>query len=165
MRLSFAALALLLLGSASAWSQQPGRNSYFAPEPPTPGNLQDNGFESDPAVYEVDRGNEYVADDSGALQTAHGMQDPEGIGAGVPTTPRDAYGLLLSACKETNPVMFLIPKALRPHVAVFYAYARAIDDIADNPALGSNDKVARLDAFANALHNGSRDPALAKAER
>jgi 2-oxoisovalerate dehydrogenase E1 component beta subunit len=30
----------------------------------------------------------------------------------MPSNPRDAYGLLLSACKETNPVMFLIPKAL-----------------------------------------------------
>jgi 2-oxoisovalerate dehydrogenase E1 component beta subunit len=30
----------------------------------------------------------------------------------MPSTPYDAYGLMLSACKETNPVMFLIPKAL-----------------------------------------------------
>jgi 2-oxoisovalerate dehydrogenase E1 component beta subunit len=30
----------------------------------------------------------------------------------MPSTPLDAYGLLLSACKEQNPVMFLIPKAL-----------------------------------------------------
>ncbi len=30
----------------------------------------------------------------------------------MPSTPRDAYGLMLSACRETNPVMFLIPKAL-----------------------------------------------------
>ncbi len=30
----------------------------------------------------------------------------------MPSTPLDAYGLLMSACKETNPVMFLIPKAL-----------------------------------------------------
>ncbi len=30
----------------------------------------------------------------------------------MPSTPLDAYGLLLSACKETNPVMFLVPKAL-----------------------------------------------------
>lgn len=30
----------------------------------------------------------------------------------MPSTPLDAYGLLLSACKETNPVLFLIPKAL-----------------------------------------------------
>jgi len=30
----------------------------------------------------------------------------------MPSTPRDAYGLLLSACREQNPVMFLIPKAL-----------------------------------------------------
>lgn len=30
----------------------------------------------------------------------------------MPSTPLDAYGLLLSACREQNPVMFLIPKAL-----------------------------------------------------
>ncbi len=30
----------------------------------------------------------------------------------MPSNPLDAYGLLLSACKEQNPVMFLIPKAL-----------------------------------------------------
>ncbi len=30
----------------------------------------------------------------------------------MPSNPLDAYGLLLSACKEENPVMFLIPKAL-----------------------------------------------------
>ena len=65
---------------------------------------------------------------------------------------------------ENFPVgSFLIPRALRPHVAVFYAYARAIDDIADNPALGSHDKITRLDAFADALVNGSSDPALSKA--
>ncbi|MFT3706245.1 MAG: transketolase C-terminal domain-containing protein [Archangium sp.] len=30
----------------------------------------------------------------------------------MPSNPLDAYGLLIAACKETNPVMFLIPKAL-----------------------------------------------------
>jgi 2-oxoisovalerate dehydrogenase E1 component beta subunit len=30
----------------------------------------------------------------------------------MPSTPLDAYGLLLAACKELNPVMFLMPKAL-----------------------------------------------------
>ncbi len=30
----------------------------------------------------------------------------------MPSTSLDAYGLMLSACKEQNPVMFLIPKAL-----------------------------------------------------
>lgn len=30
----------------------------------------------------------------------------------MPSTPLDAYGLMLSACQEQNPVMFLIPKAL-----------------------------------------------------
>lgn len=30
----------------------------------------------------------------------------------MPSTPYDTYGLLLAACREQNPVMFLIPKAL-----------------------------------------------------
>jgi 2-oxoisovalerate dehydrogenase E1 component beta subunit len=30
----------------------------------------------------------------------------------MPSTPFDAYGLMLAACREQNPVMFLIPKAL-----------------------------------------------------
>ena len=30
----------------------------------------------------------------------------------MPSTPRDAYGLLLSAIQDPNPVMFLMPKAL-----------------------------------------------------
>jgi squalene synthase HpnC len=46
---------------------------------------------------------------------------------------------------------FLLPKALRPHVAVFYAFARAIDDIADNPKLSPEEKLARLTAFEEAV--------------
>ena len=46
---------------------------------------------------------------------------------------------------------WLLPAALRPHVAAFYAFVRAADDIGDNPALAADDKIARLDAFAHAL--------------
>jgi hydroxysqualene synthase len=46
---------------------------------------------------------------------------------------------------------WLLPAALRPHVAAFYAFVRAADDIGDNPALAPDDKVARLDAFERAL--------------
>jgi squalene synthase HpnC len=53
---------------------------------------------------------------------------------------------------ENFPVgSFLLPKRLRPHVAAYYAFARAIDDIADNPALSANDKILRLKAFDAAL--------------
>ena len=65
---------------------------------------------------------------------------------------------------ENFPVgSFLLPKRLRPKVALFYAYARAIDDIADNPALDPEDKVARLDGFDCALLGETDDPAYAKA--
>src|SRR3546814_14702863 len=53
---------------------------------------------------------------------------------------------------ENFPVgSFLLPPRLRPHVATFYAYARAIDDIADNPHLSPEEKLARPDGFAAAL--------------
>ncbi len=56
---------------------------------------------------------------------------------------------------ENFPVgSFLLPARLRPHVARFYAYARAIDDIADNPKLEPQDKIARLTGFAEAIEGG-----------
>ena len=62
------------------------------------------------------------------------------------------------AADENFPVgSFLLPKALRPHVACFYAFARAIDDVADNPELSDEEKIRRLDAFDRALQ-GDREP-------
>ncbi len=45
----------------------------------------------------------------------------------------------------------LLPARLRPHVARFYAFARAADDIADTPALDPDDKIRRLDLFEAGL--------------
>lgn len=60
------------------------------------------------------------------------------------------------AAYENFPVgSFLLPARARPHVAVFYRYARAIDDIADNAGLGSADKIERLNGFAAALQGES----------
>lgn len=57
---------------------------------------------------------------------------------------------------ENFPVgSFLLPAKLRPHVAKYYAFARAVDDIADNPELTPEDKIARLDAFDAALNGKS----------
>jgi hydroxysqualene synthase len=68
---------------------------------------------------------------------------------------------------ENFPVgSWLLPSALRPHVALFYAFARAIDDIADNPALPPAEKVRRLDGYAAAILGRAPDaPAYAKAHR
>ncbi|MGE0213921.1 MAG: squalene synthase HpnC [Parvibaculaceae bacterium] len=67
---------------------------------------------------------------------------------------------------ENFPVgSFLIARRLRPHVAAYYAFARAIDDIADNPALSPDEKVTRLDAMDRAVRgeHGQGNPAFAKA--
>ena len=61
--------------------------------------------------------------------------------------------------------MFL-PKRLRRHVAIFYAFARAADDIADSPNLPSCEKIYRLESFQNALLGNTdidRDAACPKA--
>jgi len=53
---------------------------------------------------------------------------------------------------ENFPVgSLLLPAGLRPHVKAFYAFVRAADDVADNPALAAADKVARLARFGAAL--------------
>jgi hypothetical protein len=68
---------------------------------------------------------------------------------------------------ENFPVgSWLLPARLRPHVAKFYAFARAIDDIADNPKLTPEDKIRRLDRFEDAITGRkTEDPALVTAHR
>ncbi|MCP5364554.1 MAG: squalene synthase HpnC [Hyphomicrobiales bacterium] len=70
------------------------------------------------------------------------------------------------AAYENFPVgSWLLPRGLRPVVAVFYQYARAIDDIADNPSLPPEEKVRRLDGFARVIQ-GAEDvgPGYEKAQ-
>lgn len=82
--------------------------------------------------------------------TANMAETPSGKGAG----------------DENFPVgSFLLPAALRPHVATYYAFARAIDDVADNPDLAPEDKIRRLDGFDQALLGHTDDPAYEKAVR
>ncbi len=70
-----------------------------------------------------------------------------------------------TAGDENFPVgSWLLPARLRPHIATFYAYARAIDDVADNPDLQPDDKIRRLDGFADALcGTDTSNPAFRKA--
>ena len=70
------------------------------------------------------------------------------------------------AAYENFPVgSFLLPARLRPHVAAYYAFARAIDDIADSPSLAAEEKIRRLSGFEDALSGRNSDPAYAKAHR
>ena len=55
------------------------------------------------------------------------VETPSGKGAGDENFPVGSW---------------LLPARLRPHVATYYRFARAIDDIADNPELAPDDKVA-----------------------
>ena len=70
-----------------------------------------------------------------------------------------------AATEENFPVTgLLLPARLRPHIEAFYAYARTIDDIADNPYLRRSDKLRRLNQFAWATSGVDRaNPALRRA--
>ncbi|MFQ5566344.1 MAG: squalene synthase HpnC [Paracoccaceae bacterium] len=77
---------------------------------------------------------------------ATGIETPSGKGAG----------------DENFPVgSILIARRLRPHVMRYYAFARAADDIADNPELAPDEKVRRLDAFEAGLAAGAVAPEAA----
>ncbi len=82
-----------------------------------------------------------------------------------PTQPETAETPSGKGSKDENfPVgSLLLSKSVRPHVAVFYAFARAIDDVADNPELAPQEKVDRLDGFDKALMGLNDDPAFEKA--
>lgn len=57
-----------------------------------------------------------------------------------------------AASGENFPVgSWLIRKDLRRHVHTFYLFARAADDIADNPALAPDEKLRRLDRMGEIL--------------
>ncbi len=65
------------------------------------------------------------------------------------------------AAYENFPVgSWILPTNLRPHIAVFYNFAREIDDIADNPDTSSVEKLNSLSGFElSILGEGNKDPA------
>ena len=61
---------------------------------------------------------------------------------------------------ENFPVgSWLLPARLRPHIAIFYKFARAIDDVADSPELSAENKIERLTGFEYALNGSNSDDA------
>ena len=99
-----------------------------------------------PALYLApeNQGDEVVSQAAEPIQK--GIETPSGKGAG----------------DENFPVgSMLIARRLRPHVMRYYTFARAADDIADNPSLAPNEKVRRLDAFEAGLATGATAPEAA----
>ncbi len=85
------------------------------------------------------------------MTVSDAIETPSGKGAGDENFPVGSW---------------LLPARLRPHVAAYYRFARAIDDIADNPALSPDDKIARLSRFEAAVTGAEADdPALATAHK
>ncbi len=77
-----------------------------------------------------------MRDDPNQVIYRDGVETPSGKGASDENFPVGSW---------------ILPKDLRPAVAVFYDFARASDDVADNPALSGQDKIDRLNQFEKAL--------------
>lgn len=58
-----------------------------------------------------------------------------------------------------------MPARLRRHILTFYDFARAIDDVADTPALTRDEKLGRLDTFDAVLQGGIGPVGYEKAVR
>ncbi len=56
---------------------------------------------------------------------------------------------------ENFPVTKLVSEKYKSHVAAFYIFARAADDISDDALLPPDEKIARLDRFDAALMDGN----------
>ena len=77
-------------------------------------------------------------------------------------TPHQYCEALARAHYENFPVAsYLLPAAMRPHVAAVYAFARIADDLADEGSMPPGERLAALDAWEQrllAVASGRQDP-------
>ncbi|MGQ9368437.1 squalene/phytoene synthase family protein [Azospirillum sp. A39] len=79
------------------------------------------------------------------------------------TTPKTGPFARKDPSGENFPVASrLLPRHLRPHVLAFYSFLRLGDDIADDPDLEAESKLAYLDALERALTSGQAKHAYLK---
>jgi farnesyl-diphosphate farnesyltransferase len=74
--------------------------------------------------------------------------------------PRPEIAPQRSRDEENFPVgSWLLPPAMRTHVGIYYSFARAADDVADDPSMSSATKIAELDVMESVLLGQSETPA------
>lgn len=62
---------------------------------------------------------------------------------------------------ENFPVAsWLLPAAMRPHIAAIYAFARTADDFADEPGRADDERLQLLDRWRTLLHASARGDAV-----
>ena len=109
---------------------------------------------------------------SGSALPRPGTESGPGSGSGSALASHDAPAAAMSASKsatqENFPVgSWLLAPAKRAPVALYHAFARAADDIADDPDRGPEQKLAELDAMDAVLLHGraANNPDTDKAAR
>ena len=74
----------------------------------------------------------------------------------------DAYAACMRLAQshyENFPVAsWLLPPAMRPHIAAIYAFARTADDFADEGAASNDERLAKLDAWGAELRGEPSHP-------
>ena len=87
----------------------------------------------------------------------------------VPTTAAGSLAQAYAACEalarshyENFPVAsMLLPKAMRPHIAAIFAFARRADDMADEGTAPAAERRAALDSWRMRLHSAVNETASA----
>lgn len=88
----------------------------------------------------------------GAERAQSGWDGPTRAASGVVAEPVPAR-IAQAARDENFPVVVrLTPRRLAAPIRAFYAFARGADDVADDPALSSEAKLDRLDAYGAGLY-------------
>jgi hydroxysqualene synthase len=88
----------------------------------------------------------------------------------VPTTAAGSLAQAYAACEalarshyENFPVAsMLLPKAMRPHIAAIYAFARRADDMADEGTATASERRVALDSWLMRLHAAVGETASAR---
>ena len=87
------------------------------------------------------------------------IPDTDGLTATAPVASAPVVAPPTKKSSQENfPVgSWLLPRKLRPHIAAFYRFARASDDIADSPDIPMDGKLAGLAQMDRALDAGGDD--------
>ena len=73
-------------------------------------------------------------------------------------TAQDAAAVTKESKSNLAFAFVCVPKAHRADLVTFYAYCRVVDDIADDPGLGVEEKRRQLEAWRHGLLHGFDDP-------
>jgi hydroxysqualene synthase len=96
------------------------------------------------------------------LEANTGLVYLKAVKNGIPQELRPAFAHCAKLTQdhyENFPVAsWLMPADIRPHICSIYAFARTADDFADEPGMGDEERISRLEDWRRRLHDCADRP-------